>query len=198
MKFNPRYHIFKDVLDERAGDWLQPWKGESWRFQDINFSSEEETLSGDGAQINGGRFNHKGTIPAVYGSLEQETALAESNARAKRSGLTIRKPRTFVCIGLNLKKVLDLRQPSFRKKLGITLKELAEEDWENLQDHGTESVSQALGRAAADAGAEAIIIRSFARSTGFNAVFFPVNKVKGSKVSIFEGGKLPDKRKHVR
>jgi len=87
--------------------------------------------------------------------------------------------------------VLDLRQSNLRRLLGITLKELQHEDWEKLQDHGTEALSQALGRAASATGAEAVIIPSFAHWRGVNLAWFPANKIKGSVCSIHEGSKLP-------
>lgn len=191
MKANPRYSEFQSALKAHAGDWFGPWEGDSWRFQDIEFPTAKEILSGRGAELCGGRLNFRGSFPVVYGSIAEDTALKESEARAKRYGLVVRKPRILVAIELKLQRVLDLRRADVRRHLGITLKELQHEDWEKLQDRGTESLSQALGRAAFDLGAEAVMIPSFAHRGGVNVAWFPRNKVKGSGASIHEGSKLP-------
>lgn len=191
MKANPRFAEFQSAFKIHAKDWLKPWAGDGWRFQDIEFPTSKEILSGEGAQLFGGRLNFKGTFPVVYGSISENTALKESEARANRYGLVVRKPRILVAIELKLQKVLDLREATVRKLLGITLKELQHEDWEKLQDKGTEALSQALGRAAFELGAEAILIPSFAHRGGVNVAWFPRNKVKGSSAAIHEGSKLP-------
>ncbi len=191
MKPNPRYTEFHSVLKAHAGHWLSPWEGDCWRFQDIEFPTEKEILSGKGAQFFGGRLNFRGSFPVVYGSLTEDTALKESEARAKRYGLVVRKPRILVAVELKLQRVLDLRRADVLRHLGITLKELLHEDWEKLQDRGTEALSQALGRAAFDLGTEAVIVPSFARRIGVNVAWFPGNKIKGSRASIHEGSKLP-------
>jgi RES domain-containing protein len=191
MKANPRYSEFHSVLTAHAYDWLEPWEGDCWRFQDIEFPTANEILSGAGAQRFGGRLNFRGTFPVVYGSSTEDTALKESAARATRYGLVVRKPRILVAIELKLQRVLDLRRANVRRLLGIALKELQHEDWEKLQDHGTEALSQALGRAASVTGAEAVMIPSFAQRGGVNVAWFPANKLKGSACSIHEGSKLP-------
>lgn len=191
MKPNPRHRHFLDLLEARASGWFQPWAGDSFRFQDAEYPSAVQILNGEGAKRNGGRLNVRGSFPIVYGSTTDDTALQECKAHAKRYGLTVRKPRILVAIRLELTQVLDLRKQAVRRSLGITLKQLREEDWEKLQDAGTESLSQALGRAARDAGAEAVIIPSFAHRGGVNVAYFPKNKLRSSKVSIWEESKLP-------
>ena len=102
MKSNPRYAHFQRVIEAHRGDWLQPWAGDSWRFQDIDFPSGPEILNGEGARINGGRWNVRDSFAAVYGSISEQTALHESGAHAKRYGLVLRKPRILVAIGYDV------------------------------------------------------------------------------------------------
>ena len=53
---------------------------------------------------------------------------------------------------LKLERVLDLTDAGIRRSLGVTLEELASEDWRKLLNAGRESFGQALGRAVADGG----------------------------------------------
>ena len=191
MKANPRYDYFQSVLKDPNTRWSTPWEGDCWRYQDIDFPSEKEILSGEGAFLNGGRLNAIGSFHVVYGSTTDRTALDESAARAKRYGLTVRKPRILVCIELKMQNVLDLRQPPVRRALGVTIRELRAEDWETLQNNGIEALGQALGRAAFDSKAEGVMIPSFAHRGGLNVALFPKNRLAGSKVKIVEGGSLP-------
>jgi len=191
MKANPRYKELKDLLEEHSDDWFLPWEGDFTRFQIIDYPSKEDILSGRGAFLRGSRLNFKKTFPVVYGSLSEETTLRESGAYAKRFGFTVRTPRILVVICLKLDRVLDLRDPTIRRKLNITLKELRSEVWEALQGKGFETLGQALGRSAMAAGAEGVIIPSFAHKGGANVAYFPENLQKGSSALIFEGDKLP-------
>lgn len=191
MKLNPRHGHLHATLVAKADKLLRPWQGDCWRFQDAEFPTGKDILSGEGARLNGGRLNVRGSFPVVYGSLSEETALKETNARAKRYGLVVRKPRVFVCIHLDLQRVLDLTDATTRRTLDLPLKVLREEDWEKLQDSGVEALGQALGRAAWQAGAEGVMIPSFAHRGGTNVAFFPGNRTEKSKIRIYESEVLP-------
>ena len=195
MKPNPRYPELFTLLKENAADWFQPWEGDCSRLQVIDYPSEKNILDGMGAFHRGGRLNFKEGFPVVYGSLSEETALKESGAYAKKFNFVVRTPRILVVIGLQLHRVLDLREAVTRRKLSLTLKELGSEDWEVLQEKGFESLGQALGRAAVTAGAEAVIVPSFAHRGGFNVAFFPKNLASKSSVKVHEGEKLPQSKK---
>lgn len=197
MKKNPRHALFCKTLSKHGSDWPKPWEGYSSRFQGIEYPTQKQILGGEGAFLHGGRLNVRNSFPVVYGSTDEETALAESKAHAKRYGLTIRKPRILVTISFKLQWILDLRDSSIRRALGATLKQLGEEDWEKLQTSGIESLGQTLGRAVFDSGAEAIIIPSFASKRGVNIAFFPTNKIPKSVVTICDGEKLPKAPKPI-
>ena len=64
-----------------------------------------------------------------------------------------REPRLLVAIHLQLNSVLDLTNAAIRRKLGITLEEIREENWRKLQNNRVESLTQSLGRAAFESGA---------------------------------------------
>lgn len=191
MRANPYYVEFCTTLESCMDQWAQSWKGDSWRFQEIDFPTGKDILSGEGARLYGGRLNFRGSFHVVYGSADEMTALYESRVRAKRYGLKIRKPRILVAIELQLQRVLDLRIPSITRRLGVRMEELACENWENLQFRGIEALSQALGRAAFHTGFEAVVIPSFAYPGGTNLAWFPHNMKEGSSAVIHEGSKLP-------
>ena len=196
MKKNPRYALFRKILTEHQADWLLPWSGFGSRFQDIDFPTESDILSGKGAFINGGRINVKGAFPVVYLSTDEETALKESKAHATRYGLTIRAPRILITVDLQLNRVLDITKPAIRRSLNLTLKELKEENWEKMQYAGIESLGQALGRAIQSIEAEALLIPSFACRGGVNIAYFPKRKAQKSTVKVCESLKLPKAPSH--
>jgi RES domain-containing protein len=195
MKANPRQAHFLRILKENSSQWLKAWSGDCWRFQSVRFPSPDEILGGAGALNHGGRWNGIGAFPAVYGSEDDVTAVKESGAVAAYAGFPMREPRLLVAIELKLGGVLDLTDAAIRRKLGVTLKEIRLEDWRKIQDARSESLSQALGRAASDAGAEAVRVPSFAHKGGINVAFFPDNLRSGSAVSLWHRERIEKLRK---
>jgi RES domain-containing protein len=192
MKFsriqpNPRFAEFHQILAAHP-EWLQPWAGTFFRFQTVDFPAAKDVLSGHGARVHGGRWNQPG-LATVYGSTTDTTALEESKANDRYYGVQTKGPRLLVAIEVQLAGLLDLTSVGIRRTLGVTLKELAAEDWRKLMQAGKESSSQALGRAAVGAGASGLLVRSAAVSSGINVVVFPHvhrdNRLKG-----VEGEKL--------
>jgi RES domain-containing protein len=82
--------------------------------------------------------------------------------------------------------MLDLTSPAIRRQLGITLAELAGEDWRKLLQTGQESLSQALGRAAASMGASGLLVRSAVVRRALNVIIFPPLGSSGH-LAIVEG-----------
>ena len=139
---NPRFAEFQEIIVAHP-EWLKPWSGTLFRFQTIEFPSAEEILSGEGARMRGGRWNQPGSA-AVYGSTTDTTALEECKANDRYYGIETKNPRLLVAIDAQLSGVLDLTSTGIRRTLGVTLKELAAEDWQKLMQVGRESSSQAL------------------------------------------------------
>jgi len=185
MKHNPRYNDLIKALVKHKGELVAPWQGDCWRFQAVTHPTGKEILSGQGSYMNGGRWNAPKTIKTVYGSSSEEVALKEAKAHDAYYGLPTRSPRIFVCVSLKLERVIDLTKLQNLRKLGLILKHLTQEDWRKIQDHGAESLTQAVGRAACDLGAEALLTRSAAVKGGVNVAYFPVNKMKSSCVFIY-------------
>lgn len=85
--------------------------------------------------------------------------------------------------------MLDLTNPKLRRALNLTLAELASEDWRKLLAIRKESLTQALGRAAAEAGLSGLLVRSAAVRRGVNVVVFP-GVCRADRLSVVEGRKL--------
>lgn len=113
-------------------------------------------------------------------------ALEEAKANDRYYGLETKTPRLVVAIHAEAPKMLDLTSTRVRRRLGITLAELAQEDWRKLLQAGQESLSQALGRAAAEVGASGVLVRSAAIRNAHNVVIFP----PAGHLSVIEGAAL--------
>jgi len=184
---NPRFSEFRSKLLKHA-EWLRPWKGTLFRFQTIDFPAPKDVLGGLGARTHGGRWNPPG-LAMLYGSTTDHTALEECKAHDRYYGVDTKGPRLLVAIEVSLVGILDLTDPSIRRELGVTLKNLAAEDWRKLMRGGKESLSQALGRACAKCGASGLLVRSAAVPRGINVVVIPGAHAEDRMV-VVDGGKL--------
>lgn len=184
---NPRYREFRECLAAHP-DWLGPWTGCFFRFQTLQFPSATDILSGEGASRRGGRWNPPG-LRAIYGSTTDSAALEEAKANDRYYGIVTKTPRLVVAINASVPQMLDLTEPAVRRRLGLTLAELAAEDWRKLLQAGQESLSQALARAASACGASGVLVRSAAVRGANNVVIFPPLGPK-SRLTIVEGDEL--------
>ena len=188
---NAAYADFSKKLVARP-ELLTAWQGTAYRVTTLKYPHAEAILAGIGSYRYGGRWNAMGSFHAVYGSTTDTVALHESRANADyaRIPYPTRTPRLVVAIDFSLKRVLDLTQASVRRALGVTLKNLRQEDWRKLQNQGFESVTQAIGRAAFHAGAEGLLVPSARVRDGVNVIFFPQNLAAGSRAEVWGADKL--------
>lgn len=122
-------------------------------------------MSGEGARIQGGRWNPPNSFPVLYLALDRATAAAEFYRRAEREGRPPADllPRRLYRYRVELDGVLDLPDPDGLGKAGLSLTAVS-------SDHL--SSCQAVGDAAHYLGFEAILAPS-ATGAGRNlAVFF--------------------------
>ncbi len=167
---HPRSAALRDWL-RGCGDLVGSWQGTLFRFQTVAYPTPKEVLSGLGAKERGGRWNPPG-LATLYGSTTDTTALEECKANDRYYGVVTTRPRLLVAIEARLDRVLDLSAPTVRRTLGVTLEELRSEDWRMLLNAGRESFIQALGRAVAECGGQAVLARSAAVHRGLNVAIF--------------------------
>jgi RES domain-containing protein len=138
-------------------------------------------LNGVGSLRNGVRWTPPGSFATVYAADSPETALAEVLNHYRYYGLPLSAsmPRTFVAIEVGLGFLLDLTTGPIRRRLGVSLRRMVEEDWRREQSEGREALTQAIGRSAFESGYEGLIVPSAARRGAKNLLVFP-DRVRAS------------------
>lgn len=138
-----------------------PHAGLAYRHQAAGWNP----LSGAGARIQGGRWNPPNSFATIYLALQRETAIAEFNRMAARSGRRPEDftPRRLYRLELRLHGLVDLRSTGARKAVELSDADILGDD---------PAPCQAVGEAAESLGREGIIAPS---ATGLGivvAVFF--------------------------
>ena len=160
-----------------------------FRFADTRYANESDLLSGEGAGTYGARWNPPG-LNAVYAALDPVTAVKESYQNFHEFGFSP-KPRVMAGLAILLRHVLDLTDWRIRRFLGFTVADLIEEDWSGIQQAGEESWTQAVGRGAAIAGFEGLLVPAARHASGRNVVIFPQKLRAGSAVEAIAAEDLP-------
>jgi RES domain-containing protein len=171
----------------RCASLAGPWRGVAYRAVAPRYADSGDLLSGRGSRLYGGRWNAPSTFPAIYGSLTPETAMAEvlSSFRAFNIPTHRALPRTFLALDVQLQRVLDLTKGFVRRHLRVSRRRMVAEEWRRIQNRGQEALTQAIGRAAHDAGLEALRVPCAAVADGSNLVIFPTNLAAKSKLALF-------------
>src|SRR5829696_2221681 len=101
---------------------VRGWAGDVFRFSAPRWGTVDHLLTGEGALHAGGRWHPIGAFPAVYASLDPETALAESLAHYRRFGVADRDamPRVLNAVTVDLQRVLDLTDGTVRRHLVLS------------------------------------------------------------------------------
>lgn len=156
-----------------------------YRSSTPRYANGADLLTGEGSRLNGGRWNPVG-IALVYCSLTPNTAMSETLAHFSYYGIPFHNamPRTFVAVEVNLQRVIDIREGAVRRRLQVSLHRMLDIDWRKSVREGREPIPQLLGRAAADAGIEALLVPSAADHSGQNLLVFPKNLLPGSGVRV--------------
>jgi RES domain-containing protein len=171
---------------------FQPWKGTIYRVTTLKYRNPQIILLGEGSYRNGGRWNAIESFRAVYGSVDDVTALKESKANAEYAHLPypFRETRLIVAVDVSLSRVVDLTASNTSKALDVTEEELRTEDWRKVQEQGFESLTQALGRAVFEARGEGLLAFSARVAKAINVAYFPENKLRGSEVRLCQPQEL--------
>lgn len=111
-------------------------------------------LSARGAELYGGRFNHKG-VPALYTSVSVMTALREANQVGNL------QPTTLVSYDADIERVFDSRDEVALAVEGMDAAALADMTWRDQMKANEEARTQAFARRLIAAGHHALLVRSF-------------------------------------
>lgn len=173
----------------RAADW----SGVIYRACGTKYALRSELVSGRGAFLKGGRWTPRGLVNAVYGSLEPETAMAESLGCLREFGVPVTEamPLVFVALTVRFQRVLDLTDPTVTARLQVDHATLLGENWRASQRAGQETLSQAVGRAAVEQGLGGLLVPSSRRPGAHNLVLFVENRRRGDVLRIQHPKRLP-------
>ena len=125
-------------------------------YRALNPIRAREPLSGEGAQLHGGRFNPKG-VPALYTALSVMTAVREANQ------IGTLQPTTLVCHEADITPVFDATDADALGTYDMTPTDLAAEDWRlQMRAHGKAPTQILAERLIAD-GYAGLRVPSFAK-----------------------------------
>jgi RES domain-containing protein len=146
VKLNRAFTEFSRRLRE-ASEISRPWKGTIYRVTSLQYHDPNEILTGEGSYRYGGRWNAIRSFRAVYGSVDDVTALKESKANAEYANLRypFRETRLVVAVEVSLSRVADLTSPQTLKALEITEEELRTEDWRTCRSKDLNRSRRRLG-----------------------------------------------------
>lgn len=140
-----------------------------------------------GSVLNGGRYNPINDFEVLYLAKTPDTAAREVglvvlDPVTGKEIVVAKEPQILLTIGATLQFVVDLRDTKVRTALGVTKRALLC-NWEDEVHHGRVPPTHELGRAARDAGVEALISPS-AKHAGWNLNVIYENLIVGSNVEI--------------
>lgn len=140
-----------DVVDRVGQLPLRSLEAVAYR----HVSAGRPPLSGEGARIQGGRWNPPESFPTLYVGMSEAIVAAEFRRLAARSGRSPADflPRELFEIRVQLQLVLDLTDAGCVLALGVEAGDLTSDDLRT---------SQAIGDAAHYLGAEAVLAPSAA------------------------------------
>jgi RES domain-containing protein len=162
------------------------------RFQGIAYRAHNprwawSPVSGEGARLNGGRFNPKG-MPALYLSLQTHTAIREAS-----QGFAYRfPPLTLVTYDIDCSDVVDLTKSAAQRWHQVSRTELGCA-WLGLALSGEAVPTWQLAKRLTGEGCAGIIVSSFApgaRKSDTNLVLWKWSDTLPHRVQVFD----PDSR----
>jgi RES domain-containing protein len=188
----PDYKRIQKTL-KRAMPLAIPFQGTLYRVCDPLYANTRDLLTGEGSRQYGGRWNAPGSFAVLYLSQSMEGAIAETVGLGGYYGFdpVARLPLTFVAMDATLQRVVDFTDPRVRKIIAVTLSGMRTCNWRHENTAGREALTQALGRAAFEEGADGIVVPSAARRSFNNLNLFPQNLRGKAQVTIRRSERLP-------
>lgn len=128
-------------------------------YRAINPVFAREPHSGRGAARYGGRFNPKG-VPALYTSLNVQTAIRESNQVGDL------QPTTLVCYRAEIDMLFDTGDVEALMTAGLDGALLADPSWRDQMIATGEAHTQRFARTLIAEGYSGLLVRSFTKGAG--------------------------------
>jgi RES domain-containing protein len=125
-------------------------------YRALNPVHARDPLSGEGARRYGGRFNPKG-MPALYTAQSVMTAIREANQ------IGTLQPTTLIAYEADIGAILDATDPAALTSQGLSLPDLAANDWRARMLANGKAPTQALGERLKASGFAGMQVRSFAK-----------------------------------
>jgi RES domain-containing protein len=166
-----------------------------YRVTSVRRANPNDLIAGLGSQLTGGRWTPPGAFPAVYASLDETTALDETQQQNLRQGVPrwMALPLVVTALEVDLDPVLDLTVGRVRHTLGVSRDRMLAEPWWLALDQSLnrEALTQAIGRLAREHGFVGMLAPSAARLRGINVVVFPDRLAARNRLAIVNPERLP-------
>ncbi len=159
------------------------WQGITFRSVELEHAAPSEIVSGEGSLRHGDRWNAPETFPVIYSSTRPGTAAEEAFQLAADYDLAVGdlQPRIICGIGWDLARVLDLTGDT---PAWLDLPQWMQENFHGINDSGYETLCQAFGRAARNAGISGLLCPSARVPDGVNLVVFRDRLRKAETVRV--------------
>jgi RES domain-containing protein len=174
LRPHPQFAVFSKAVARRKPKAAQ-FRGAFYRAVQSRHSRSKDIISGEGSRLHGARWNPPHVFRAVYGNLDPASALMEALALQRYYGVDPAQalPLVVAACEADLECLLDLTDPAVLSEFGVSVDQMAVEDWRKLNANREEALTQAIGRAAAGEGVEGLLVPSFAVPDTKNIVVFP-------------------------
>lgn len=125
----------EDLVDRVNELGSTVWSGPAYRHTAVG----RDALSGEGARMNGARWNAAGR-PTIYLAQPEKSCLAELARAAERGGFPLsallRRGRQLHTMEVRELPVLDLTSAEDLDHVGLTLEDVEDDDWTACQAVG--------------------------------------------------------------